>query len=188
MKKSVICVAGLLVSFAFGLSVDPKGATVDVTAYKTATKIAVPMTFKDTKFTFLKENGSATEVLNGATAIIDLNKIDTHKNPLRDSNIKNKFFKFLVNQNAEAKVVSVTGDDKMGELKANIKFNGVEKEVPMKYEVKGGKLTAMGEIDLMKDFNSADAFTKFATDIAVASLHGKKTWENVTIGFSVPVK
>ena len=84
--------------------------------------------------------------------------------------------------------VSVTGDDTSGTANASINFNGASKEVALKYEVKDGKLVAMGQIDLQSDFDAKEAFDKFAADKVIQGLHGKKTWPQVDVGFEVPVK
>lgn len=190
MKKPmlIISAAALLANLAFALEIDTNLAKIDITAFKTANKTAVPSTFNDVKFSFPKSSGSISEILTGATASIDLNSIDTFKNPIRDKNIKEKFFSHLASQNVESKITSVSGDDNVGEVKMSVKFNNVEKEIPMKYEVKDSKLIASGEIDFNSDFNAKDAFEKFSTDKIIAGLHSKKTWPNIIVGFEVPVK
>ncbi|MBP5778666.1 MAG: YceI family protein, partial [Campylobacter sp.] len=178
-----------------GIAIDPSGARINFLSYKMQSKAKVPetggpATFKNVEFNFANTNGSVAEILTNSTAKIDLTSIDTNKNPIRDNNVKNKFFAHLASQEVSGKITGVKGDDASGDITLSLNFNGVEKEVELKYEVKDGKLTATGEIDLVEGnlFNTAEAFEKFATDPVIQGLHAKKSWSNVTIGFEVPVK
>lgn len=188
MKKSLVAAALIFgASSLFALSVDEASVKPVVTGYKTNQKIAVPMTFKEAKFSFKTTSGSAKEVLEGATALIDLKKVDTNKNPLRDKNIRDKFFAKLGSQEAKALINTVEGDDKAGKLKATITFNGIQKDVEMGYVVENGKLVAKATIDI-KNYNATKAFDEFRTDTAIKGLHGNNTWSEVEIGFEVNVK
>ena len=193
-KKILLAFSVLAVSVLGAVEIDPAGAKIDFVAYKMATKTAIPeadpkvATFKEATFTFAKTSGSVSEILTGASVNINLNSIDTIKNAVRDNNVKSKFFANLASQTAEAKITSVSGDDSTGEVKASVKLNNIEQEVPLKYEVKDGKLKAMGQINLENDFGAKDAFAKFKDDKMVAGLHGKKSWPEIEIGFEVPVK
>lgn len=178
-----------------GIAIDPSGARINFLSYKMQSKAKVPetggpATFKNAEFNFANTNGSVAEILTNSTAKIDLTSIDTNKNPIRDNNVKNKFFAHLTTQEVGGKITGVKGDDASGDITLSLNFNGVEKEVELKYEVKDGKLTATSEIDLVEGnlFNTAEAFEKFATDPVIQGLHAKKSWSNVTIGFEVPVK
>ena len=145
-------------------------------------------TFNSVEFTFANTSGSIAEVLTNATAKVDLNSVDTVKNAVRDTNLKTKFFANLSTQEANAKITSVDGDDSAGKLTLSVDLNGVSKDVELKYEVKDGKISANGEIDLNEDFNAKEAFEKFSNDPMVQGLHGKKTWPNVNIGFEIATK
>ena len=178
-----------------GIAIDPSGARINFLSYKMQSKAKVPetggpATFKNVEFNFANTSGGITEILTNSTAKIDLTSIDTNKNPIRDNNVKNKFFAHLTSQEVSGKIVEVKGDDANGDITLSLNFNGIEKEVGLKYEVKDGKLTATGEIDLVEGnlFNTAEAFEKFATDPVIQGLHAKKSWSDVTIGFEVPVK
>ena len=178
-----------------GIAIDSSGARINFLSYKMQSKAKVPetggpATFKNVEFNFANTNGSVAEILTNSTAKIDLTSIDTNKNPIRDNNVKNKFFAHLASQEVSGKITGVKGDDTSGDLTLSLNFNGVEKEVELKYEVKDGKLTATGEIDLVEGnlFNTAEAFEKFATDPVIQGLHGKKSWSDIQIGFEVPVK
>ena len=175
------------------LQIDADAARIDFISYKMANKIRVPesgapATFKDAKFSFAKTSGSVAEILQDASVEFDLGSIDTGKNVVRDNNVKSKFFALLSTQKVSGKILSVTGDDTSGTANASINFNGASKEVALKYEVKDGKLVAMGQIDLQSDFDAKEAFDKFAADKVIQGLHGKKTWPQIEVGFEVPAK
>lgn len=188
MKKSLVAAALIFgASSLFALSIDEASIKPVVTGYKTNQKIAVPMTFKEANFTLKSTNGSVKEIFEGATALIDLNKVDTNKNPLRDKNIRDKFFAKLSAQEAKALVNSVEGDDKAGKLKTTITFNGIQREVEMGYVVENGKLVAKASIDI-KDYKATPAFDEFRTDTTIKGLHGNNTWSEVEIGFEADVK
>lgn len=190
MKKTVICLglSAILAGSLFGLDINPSGAKATVTAYKTAKKLAVPFIFKDTKFSFAKDSGSVADILKGTKATLTLSTIDTGKNTIRDNNIKNKLFSHLASQIASGEVLSVTGDDTSGNLKAKIELNGVSQEIDMKYEVKDNAIDVSGDIDMEKEFDMKNAFETFASDKVIQGLHAKKTWPTVTISFKVPLK
>ena len=188
MKKSLVVSALIFgASSLFALSIDEASVKPVVTGYKTDQKIAVPMTFKEAKFSFKATNGSVKEVLEGATALIDLNKVDTNKNPLRDKNMRDKFFAKLNSKEAKALINAVEGDDKAGKLKTTITFNGIQRDVEMGYVVENGKLVAKTSIDI-KDYKATAAFDAFRTDTTIKGLHGNNTWSEVEIGFEVNVK
>lgn len=194
MKKFALslCASALIFGSLSALEIDAGAAKIDFYAYKAASKVKVPEsgpgTFKDAKFSFAKTGGSVSEILQDASVEFDLGSIDTGKNAVRDNNVKNKFFALLSTQKVSGKIVSVTGDDTSGTANASINFNGASKEVALKYEIKGDKLVAMGQIDLQSDFDVKEAFDKFAADKVIQGLHGKKTWPQVDVGFEVPVK
>ena len=188
MKKSLVVAALIFgASSLFALNIDEASVKPVVTGYKTDQKIAVPMTFKEAKFSFKTTSGSVKEVLEGATALIDINKVDTNKNPLRDKNIRDKFFSKLGSQEAKALINAVEGDDKAGKLKTTITFNGIQRDVEMGYVVENGKLVAKASIDI-KDYNATAAFDEFRTDPVIKGLHNSNTWSEIEIGFEINVK
>ena len=176
-----------------GISIDTENTKVIFEAYKMPNKLKVPetggyATFKNVKFNFANTSGSVADILTNATANVDLSSIDTQKNSIRDNNVKTKFFQHLSSVEANAKITAVNGDDNSGEIKLLINFNNVDKEVSLSYEVKDGKIIALGTIDLQNDFNAKDAFEKFASDPVIAGLHGKKSWSIINLGFEITLK
>ncbi|MBO7369866.1 MAG: YceI family protein, partial [Campylobacter sp.] len=169
-----------------GIQIDPSGAKINFLSYKMPGKMKVPetgnpATFKSVEFNFANENGSIAKILTNSTAKFDLTSIDTNKNPIRDNNVKNKFFAHLASKEVVGKIVSVKGDDTKGEISLSLNFNGIEKVIPLIYEVKDGKIVAEGMLDLVEGnlFNTAEAFEKFASDPVIQGLHGKKSWSDI---------
>ncbi|MGP1506621.1 MAG: YceI family protein [Campylobacter sp.] len=188
MKKLLAAICPLIAVSAFALDIDETGAKVTFAGYKLQSKVAVPGSFPGTKFKFAKTSGSVSEILTNTTAQIDLNSLDTTKNPVRDKHIKEFLFDHFSTKESSGKIVSVNGDDTKGELKVAINFNNKEQEVPMTYEVKDGKIVATGTIMLESDFDAKDAFEKFRSEKIIVGLHAGKTWDEVMIGFEIPVK
>lgn len=174
-----------LASFLNALSINESEVSIYATGYKLAKKVAVPMVFGDTYVKFGKKEGSAVEILEGSTAVIQLNSIDTKKNPIRNKVLREKLFAHFKGAEVKAKIIKADGDDTKGSLVVNIKLNGVEQDVPMNYEVLEDKINAKGVIDLKKDFDAAEAFEFFATDKHVQNLHAKQSYSDVEIGFEV---
>lgn len=167
------------------LSIDPAKASADFTAYKAANKVPVPGSFNEPKFSFKTTSGSVAEILSGAKANIDFNKIET-KNPGRNKNITSKLVAHMGTPEIVVDFLSAKGSDTSGEIEAQVQMNGVKKPVAMKYSVENGVLTASGEINQL-DFMPA-AFDKFKNDKVIMGLHGKVTHPEVSIKFSAPVK
>lgn len=195
MKNALklLTISALMTSLASSATIDANATKIIATGYKTAAKTAVPMTFTNAKFNFLKTQGSISEILTGATSTVELLSVDTYKNPLRDKNMRDKLFAKFSTPSVQAKIKSVDGDDSKGTLKVSITLNGQNKDVLMNYEiqgdkVKGDKLVASGIINLENDFNAKAAYDEFRTDKIVSGLHAKKTSPEVQISFEVPIK
>lgn len=188
MKKILFSLVAsmVLVGTMNAVTLDKSTAKAEFIAYKLANKVAVPGSFKDVEFTFAKTDGALVDILSGANAKVDFNKIDTVRNPVRDNNIKTKLVKFMKTPNISVTFKKVTGDDTKGEIVADINMNEVTKEVPMTYEVKDGMIKAMGEIKFT-DF-MPEAYDNFRNDKVIQALHGKKTHDEVNIVFEAAVK
>lgn len=195
MKKTskLLVISAFVSTFANAAIIDENATKVIATGYKTTTQIAVPMTFTNVKFNFLKTQGSISEILTGATSSVDLLSVDTYKNPLRDKNMRDKLFSKFLSTSVQAKIKSVDGDDSKGTIKASITLNEQSKDVLMNYEIqgdkiKGDKLVATGVIDLETDFGVKEAYDSFRNDKIVSGLHAKQTSPKVQISFEVPIK
>lgn len=181
MKKLLL----ILAIAAFSLASEVKSTSVFATAFKTASKLAVPMTFTNHEFKFGKQSGNINEILSGTKATVMLDSIDTDKNALRDRNIITKFFVHFKDKVVKATIKSVNGDDKSGSFVAEVIMNGAKKDLTFGYEVHSQTLTAKTFIDVSKDFNLGNAFKAFETDKIIEGLHAKKTWSEVEIGFDI---
>lgn len=186
MVFKCLLMAGVVGSLAMGAELDKASAKAEFAAFKMANKVRVPGFFRDVEFNFAKTSGSVAEILSGASAKVDFNKIDTIKNPMRDKNIKDKLVAHLSTPEISVKFDEVKGDDKAGEVKASVSLNGTTKQIPMKYSVEDKKLTTIGTIK-MTDFMT-EAYDKFRLDKAISALHGKMTHDEVEIIFSADVK
>ena len=184
MKKIFLSLA--LAAAVFGADVgDTK---VFATAFKTANKLAVPMFFTQHEFKFQSKSGSVPDILNGASAVVLLDSVDSDRNPLRDKNINDKFFTHFKNKTAKAKIKSVDGSDRRGSFVADVLINTSTKELTFNYEVVENKIVAKATIDLSTDFALNNAFENFKNDKIIEGLHGKITWQDVEIGFEIALK
>jgi len=80
------------------------------------------------------------------------------------------------------KVVKV--DELNRQIVTEITINAVRQEVPLHYTFNDGLLRAAGTIDLA-DFDALGAL--ISLNSACYSEHEGKTWQDVAIGFEVPV-
>ncbi len=181
MKKVVLALAVLAVSvFGYSASGEP---SIKITGYKTAAKTPVDGTFK--KVTFMsKADANFAKFLQSLSAKIDTMSIET-KMPLRNNNISSTLFQLAEDKEIMAVVKKAAGDDKKGTLDMEISFNKVKKMVKMNYQVAGGVLKAMADIDIL-DFNMQKPFDAFSTKCK--GLHSGKTWSEFKIEFDLPVK
>lgn len=188
MKNILISLttAALLSSFASALTLDKDSAKVDFIGYKMANKVAAPGTFNGVEFKFTKLDGELSEILTGAKAKIDFNKIDTIKNPVRDKNIKTKLVANMKTPEIDVEFKEVKGNNQSGEITASVNMNEMTKDIPLKYEVKDGVLKVTGTVNM--DEFMHDAFELFRNDKLIQGLHGKKTFPEVDIIFEANVK
>jgi len=179
---TVFCVA-----FMNAAVIDASKAIVKWTAFKTPEKVAVSGSFNDVKFKFGKPNKNQTveSQLDGATAVIDINKIELNDEG-KNETVKTHFFGSFAKKDA----IKVTfkevyeGKDK-GTILANVRMNGKTAKVPMQYEVTQDKITAKGIID-MSEFALESARANLQK--ACYELHEGFTWSQVEIGFEAPIK
>lgn len=183
----ILAIFALCASFLGAVEIESASARAFAVGFKTESKLAVPMTFKDGNFTFAKTNGSVSEILSGAKASIDLASVDTDKNPVRDKNMREKLFGLFKTSVANGEILSVSGDEQKGSLSAKLEINGISKDVKMGYVVQNGAIRVFGAIDLLNDFELKAPFESFKSDKIIAGLHGKRTWEEVELGFEVRI-
>lgn len=173
---------------------DPKGFQLGFTAYGFPDK---SYDVKNNTFKDFHLDSSTGKLLNGSI-VINTQSVDTSADKrdwsrkknwpdatikIRNQNIANGLFKLFSDQGKiQAKVTAIHAKT----LDLSVTMNGVSKTVPMKYTVKNGVLEAKGKVELT-DFNTAKALQNFAK-ICSAVWHKGKTWTDVDIAFSVPVK
>ncbi len=165
--------------------------TVGWKAYKTPAKIGVGGTFDKVIYTPAKKEGkNFREILVGATLKIETNSVNSN-NEGRDKKLINAFFALLSSDTITAKVVDiqakskVTGKPKTGTIMIEITMNNITKTVPMQYSYNKGIMQADGFIDLF-DFQASKALSSI--NKACFALHKAKTWNDVSISFTMQIK
>ena len=171
----------------FALEIDSTSVVCSYTSYKLNKKIGVVGFIEDGIYEFGVTNGSVVDVLNSAKFDLDFDKQNT-KDRLRDKNIYRTFNTNLDDSKIKVVFKDFNGDDSSGHGIARITFNGATKDVKVNYVVANGKLKVSGVVDMLEDFNLKKAFLALSTDRQIAALHGKKTWSDVDIYFTVNVR
>lgn len=189
MKKIFLALTfvGLFGYTLSALTLDTTSAKVYFVGAKTQAKVKVPGVIKDAHFSFAKTMGSVADIMNKAKVDADFTSKDT-KDKLRNNNIKRTFETKLKDSKIHAEVSKINGNDSAGEIVAKITFNGVTKDVPLKYTLADGKFKASGVVDMSKDFNLNDSYIALSTDKMIQGLHGKKTWTEVEVGIEAQIQ
>ncbi|WP_104698029.1 MULTISPECIES: YceI family protein [unclassified Helicobacter] len=169
----------------FAMSLDVDQAKVEWVAFKMKEKAPVKGTFSEIKYKFGKKSDSITQILEGATAMIDGASVDLG-DELKNSNVKNYFFmKFNKQEPIKVTFKNVMEGDDKGTLLAMVRMNGKNVKVPMQYEIKDNMFVARGVFDIM-EFGAMEAFKALATQCH--DFHDGLTWTQVEISFSAPIK
>lgn len=165
--------------------------TVKWEAYKTASKAAVGGIFDSVKYTPVAPMGkNFRSILVGSKVSIDTASVNS-KNKGRDIKLVKFFFEQMSDKNIDAKIVDIKADPRVkkaprtGVVTVDVKMNGVNKTVPMKYSFSDDIFTATGVIDIL-DFSASKALSSI--NKACFDLHKGKTWSDVTIGFSTKIE
>lgn len=199
MKKIVLSLimtlaitSGLIASQKTGCILAQKGkVNVDWMAYKTASKIGVGGVFDSVVYTPIQKEGkNFRTILVGSNVKIDTSSVNS-KNTGRDAKLVTFFFKKMSAKIIDAKIVDIKADPKLkgkprtGVVSIDIKMNGVNKTIPMKYSFSDSVFTAKGVIDIF-DFSANKALSSL--NKACFSKHKGKTWSDVNIGFSTKIE
>jgi len=178
MKSFIL--AGLLVaSTVFAeCTYYSENAKVTWKAFKTYEKIGVGGTFDRAVFS-PKSAKTLEEFLTDSHMTIDTASVNS-ANPGRDATLVSSFFKVQNVDTITAKVVSA----KDSKAQVEITMNGVSKIIPMSYTLIEGKIVGKGVIDL-GDFTMLSSLNSINT--TCFKLHAGKTWQDVEIGFEIPV-
>jgi len=166
-----------------------QSGNVDVTwkAFKTPMKLGVGGHFTDVGYKGAHQNAKELQaLLSGSSVNIAVASVDSN-NKGRDEKLLNAFFKQMAGPDISATVRSLKSDGgaDTGIVTVAVVMNGVTRDVPMKYSYADNTISASGVIDLM-DFKAQAALKSINT--ACYDLHQGKTWSDVEIGFTMPVK
>ena len=159
---------------------DPTKAKVTWTAYKTPKKVGVDGSFS--KITYFAQEADDLKVfLKSAKVEIESSSVDSG-NKERDEKLAKFFFKLMKNPIIKAHVQTVQNENTALVM---LTMNNVKKEVSMKYAYENNILTLSGEIDVLNW-----SLDKSLTSInkACYALHEKKTWSDVALKVTIPVK
>lgn len=175
---------GLLIAGSVFAECTYQAEHADVTwkAFKSYEKIGVGGSF-DHVVLRSKSADSIEKALLSSTITIDASSINSG-NPGRDATLSSAFFMVQNIHSITAKVALVFV--KEGIVQINISMNGVTKTIPMSYTVSGEeKIIGKGTIDLA-DFGMIPSLQSL--NKACFDLHSGKTWQDVEIGFEIPIK
>ncbi len=177
--KTFILAGLLIVSSAFAeCTYYSENAKVTWKAFKTYDKIGVGGTFNDAVFS-PKSSKTVEEFLTNSHITIQTATVNSG-NAGRDATLVSSFFKV---QNIDVITAKITSA-KDSKAQVEITMNGVTKTIPMSYTVQEGKIVGKGVIDL-SDFTMLKSLQ--AINTTCFNLHGGKTWQDVEIGFEIPV-
>lgn len=149
------------------------------TAYKFTEKAPVTGTFNKVEWN-AKKKKSLRQVIVSMSATFDTSSVETG-NPARNKTIADGFFgKTKAPHQIKAQVKKLLGDDH-GEAIVRIEFNGVKKDLKMKYAVRRGGIVEMSGTATMSDFALGGAF-KSLSELCKTLHTGKdgasKTWDD----------
>jgi hypothetical protein len=189
MKKYILGICLLVISHSlFGACKYEKNGRLDISfkAYKTPLKIGVGGTFNTLTYKNpVSKADTLRTLLKGASVYIDTASVYT-KNAPRDKKIATYFFHTMVQKGIDAKIIGVeTKEGQKGILDLDITMNGVTHNAQMRFIYEKGLIKAQGTIDL-SDFHALHSLASL--NKACYALHKGKTWSDVTIGFTLPVK
>ena len=155
-----------------------ENAKVTWTAFKTYAKAGVGGTFERTVHT-PKTGRSVEEFLSGSRISIAAASVNTG-NAGRDATLVSSFFNIQKISAIDAVIVSA----KEGKALVEITMNDIRKTIPMRYNLVETKIIGKGVIDLA-DFAMLPSLG--AINKACYDLHEGKTWQDVEIGFEIPI-
>lgn len=157
-------------------SIDPKDIVIKWAAFKTPAKVPAEGTFKKIEFQGALHGPTIAAILQGITAKIDTQSVDTQKAE-RDATILKSFFSLMKNKKIAAKILAVRPND----LDLEIVMNGVKQKIVMTSKMENNLLQAEGTIDVL-NFGLNKALDSLA--LACKALHENKTWPDVNLKLS----
>ena len=197
MKKSIIYSAiSLLLIFTYACkktaketiqesnySVESKNITIDWTAYKTTEKIPVKGTFKEVEILNVSSAENPVEVLKDLKFSIPISSIFS-KDSIRDFKLRESLFGTMKNTATIKGSVSLQSD---GKGNATLTLNGLDKTIPVSYEVHGENIKINANIDLDNWQAQAAiiALNEVCSEKHKAADGVSKTWSEVDIEVNV---
>lgn len=159
----------------------PDSVKVEWTAYKFTEKTAVK---GHLRAAIAHVNGtpkSVDEMLTKTSFEVDALSVDT-QNPVRDTTLRDNFFKLMKDTKITGRIVSVTGNTVM----VKMTMNGITKDIKFRLRRGDSVLSATASIDIL-DFAMNDSFNKIqeACEILHKGADSKsKTWSTVDLSVS----
>lgn len=183
MLKKILLSSVLSLGLVSSLNAYELNGDLDVkwTGYKNKVKVGVPGTFKSIKLS-IDKNDDLVKFLQSANVTIDAMSLDS-KMPFRDNNITSTLFGLASAKEIKGSIASV--DVAKNELVLKITMNGIEKDIPMKFEKTASEINAKGTLEIL-DFGLKDSFAAFAKKCG--PLHQMTSYSDVTIEFTLPYK
>ncbi len=157
--------------------------TLSWTAYKTTEKVSVKGTFKEIEIENITKGINPVEVINDVKFSIPVNSIYS-KDSIRDFKLRESLFGTMKNTSKIKGTISI---DNNGKGEATISLNGLDKTIPILYEVHGENIKINAKIDL----NNWQAQAAIAALNEVCSEKHKaadgisKTWSEVDIEVNI---
>ncbi|MEN8124117.1 MAG: YceI family protein [Bacteroidota bacterium] len=197
MKKPIIySVFSLLLFFTYACkkspkepiqeayySIENKNIIIDWTAYKTSEKIPVKGTFKEVEINNIFKAKNPVEVIKDVKFSIPVNSIYS-KDSIRDFKLRESLFGTMKNTVKINGVISLKSD---GKGEATLTLNGLDKTIPVLYEVHGENIKINTRIDL-DNWQAQAAIT--ALNVVCSEKHKaadgiSKTWSEVDVEINI---
>lgn len=160
-------------------NLNAESISLEWTAFKTSDKVPVKGTFTKIDLKNSPIGGNPVEVIENLKFSIPVNTIFT-KDTIRDGKLKKFLFGNMMNTSTIDGEVSLN-DDGTGE--ALISMNGMEKSVPVNYEVNGEdiKITAAFDLNNWQAQAALEALNQACFELHKGPDGVSKTWSNVEI-------
>ncbi|MDD5051469.1 MAG: YceI family protein [Sulfuricurvum sp.] len=179
MRKIIVGAFILAASLYGDCQFQSNSSKVSWKAFKTYEKIGVAGSFDRVTSQIIDAN-SIDALLMKSSIIIDTSSVNSG-NPSRDATLVESFFKTQNVQSINANVKSA----KDGKALVDITMNGILRTIPFSYTVNEDKIVGKGFIDLA-DFGMIPSL--LSINKSCYTLHAGKTWQDVEIGFEIPLQ
>lgn len=160
-------------------SIEQKTITINWTAYKTTDKVAVKGKFEEIIVTNHSEHDTSIEALNGVQFEIPISSINSNDEG-RDNKLK-QFFFGVMDATLSLTGTLHLGNDGTGNI--DLKMNGMEQKIPIKYIASGQMVEITGIMNL-ENWNTTAAITSL-NEACLEKHKGtdgvSKTWTEVAI-------